>query len=236
MSGGQRPGEPEPGSGRRRQAEDELVDVAVPRDGRFGAEGTVLEWRVAVGDAVAVDECSSRSRPTRSTPRCPAVAGTVAELLVEPDSTVPSGRALPHHGRCRGARRAGRRPAAAPGGRGRARAPRRNGARTPRPVAARIASAHGLDVGSVKGSGPRGRVTKEDVLGGARGQRRRPRRPTAAPRSSPIRGPAATLARFMNESRSIPTATSFRTLTVDVLDARRRALKAAGQASSPSPT
>ncbi|HLM08879.1 MAG TPA: multifunctional oxoglutarate decarboxylase/oxoglutarate dehydrogenase thiamine pyrophosphate-binding subunit/dihydrolipoyllysine-residue succinyltransferase subunit, partial [Thermoleophilaceae bacterium] len=37
------------------------------------------------------------------------------------------------------------------------------------------------------------------------------------------------LARFMNESRSIPTATSFRTLSVDTLDARRRALKEAGR-------
>ena len=33
----------------------------------------------------------------------------------------------------------------------------------------------------------------------------------------------------MNESRSIPTATSFRTLPVDELDARRRELKAAGK-------
>ena len=33
----------------------------------------------------------------------------------------------------------------------------------------------------------------------------------------------------MNESRSIPTATSFRTLSVSRLDSRRRALKAAGQ-------
>ena len=45
----------------------------------------------------------------------------------------------------------------------------------------------------------------------------------------PIRGPAATLVRFMNESRTIPTATSFRTLDVDQLDARRKALKGAGQ-------
>jgi 2-oxoglutarate dehydrogenase E1 component len=47
--------------------------------------------------------------------------------------------------------------------------------------------------------------------------------------TKPLRGPAATLARFMNESLSIPTATSFRTLAVDELDARRRALKASGQ-------
>ena len=46
---------------------------------------------------------------------------------------------------------------------------------------------------------------------------------------SPLRGAAAQLARYMDESRSIPTATSFRTLTVTVLDARRNALKAAGK-------
>ena len=36
------------------------------------------------------------------------------------------------------------------------------------------------------------------------------------------------LARYMDESRSVPTATSFRTLTVTTLDARRRQLKEAG--------
>src|SRR5262249_59512145 len=40
----------------------------------------------------------------------------------------------------------------------------------------------------------------------------------------PLRGPAASLARAMNESRSIPTATSFRELAVDTLDAKRKAL------------
>ena len=40
----------------------------------------------------------------------------------------------------------------------------------------------------------------------------------------PLRGPAAMLAQAMNESRSMPTATSFRTLPVDVLDAKRKAL------------
>ncbi len=44
-----------------------------------------------------------------------------------------------------------------------------------------------------------------------------------------MRGPAATLVRFMNESRSIPTATSFRTLEVDTLEGRRKQLKAAGR-------
>ena len=44
-----------------------------------------------------------------------------------------------------------------------------------------------------------------------------------------MRGGAAALARYMEQSRSIPTATSFRTLTVTMLDARRKELKAAGR-------
>ena len=74
-------------------------------------------------------------------------------------------------------------------------------------------------------------MTKEDVLAAVdgNGAHRRRRRPPDGASATPIRGPAATLARFMDESRSIPTATSFRTLPVDVLDARRRELKAAGQ-------
>jgi 2-oxoglutarate decarboxylase len=44
-----------------------------------------------------------------------------------------------------------------------------------------------------------------------------------------LKGAAAMLARYMDESRSIPTATSFRTLTVTSLDGRRRELKAAGR-------
>ncbi|HEY8867302.1 MAG TPA: multifunctional oxoglutarate decarboxylase/oxoglutarate dehydrogenase thiamine pyrophosphate-binding subunit/dihydrolipoyllysine-residue succinyltransferase subunit, partial [Solirubrobacteraceae bacterium] len=47
--------------------------------------------------------------------------------------------------------------------------------------------------------------------------------------AQPIKGAAAVLARYMDESRSIPTATSFRTITVSMMDARRRELKAAEQ-------
>ncbi|MGH2863823.1 MAG: multifunctional oxoglutarate decarboxylase/oxoglutarate dehydrogenase thiamine pyrophosphate-binding subunit/dihydrolipoyllysine-residue succinyltransferase subunit, partial [Solirubrobacteraceae bacterium] len=53
-------------------------------------------------------------------------------------------------------------------------------------------------------------------------------RPAAGePSSQPMRGGAAMLVRYMEESRSIPTATSFRTLAVTRLDARRGELKAA---------
>ena len=60
------------------------------------------------------------------------------------------------------------------------------------------------------------------------GQRRRAAATAGRPAPQPagaqlIKGGAAVLARYMDESRSIPTATSFRTLTVTVLDAAPQA-------------
>src|SRR4029077_4958837 len=48
----------------------------------------------------------------------------------------------------------------------------------------------------------------------------------ASPGLTPITGPAARLAQNMTDSLSVPTATSFREISVDVLDARRRELNA----------
>ncbi|MBA3306117.1 MAG: multifunctional oxoglutarate decarboxylase/oxoglutarate dehydrogenase thiamine pyrophosphate-binding subunit/dihydrolipoyllysine-residue succinyltransferase subunit, partial [Thermoleophilaceae bacterium] len=74
------------------------------------------------------------------------------------------------------------------------------------------------------GTGPRGRITKEDVEAAGSGQA-----PAGRADTTPIRGPAATLVRFMEESRSIPTATSFRTLPADTLASRRAELKTTGR-------
>jgi multifunctional 2-oxoglutarate metabolism enzyme len=125
------------------------------------------------------------------------------------------------------------------------------------PVAARVAAAEGVNLAGVPGSGPQGRIVKADVLGvassGGTGTAQSPTngaatavREPAPSRAHPLgrtlkgtgrqagerqllKGGAAMLARYMDESRSIPTATSFRTLTVTVLDGRRRELKAAGR-------
>ena len=209
------------------EAEAELVDVLFPEMGDSVTEGTVLEWKVAPGAAVAVDDPLVEISTDKVDADLPSpVAGTIAEILVEPDSTVAVGTVL-----CRIAAGAGApaaKPAAEPDAPTPAPTPAGNGAANATPVAVRMATAHGIDLESVKGSGPRGRVTKEDVQAALDGDGQ----PAPAPSGTellPIRGPAATLARFMDESRSIPTATSFRTLQVDVLDARRREFKEAGR-------
>src|SRR3954452_1871831 len=215
--------DPEPSGG--------LADVEFPQMGDSVTEGTVLEWLKQVGDDVALEEELVEISTDKVDARMPSpVAGTLAEILVQADETVPTGTVL-----CRIASGAGapaaakpaepEAPAVAPASTG-------NGDGTATPVATRMASAHGIDVNALKGSGPRGRVTKEDVEAAIEGNGAAAPAapaPAGAGETKPIRGPAATLVRFMNESRSIPTATSFRTLAVDTLDVRRKVLKNAGR-------
>ena len=66
-----------------------------PEMGDSVAEGTVLEWRVKPGDAVAVDDVLVEISTDKVDAEVPApVAGTIAEILAEPDSTVAVGSVL----------------------------------------------------------------------------------------------------------------------------------------------
>ena len=97
------------------------------------------------------------------------------------------------------------------------------------PVARRVAAAEGVDLRGVHGSARGGRITKADVLAAGNGIRQPLPPGRAGAGAQLIKGGGAALARYMDESRSIPTATSFRTLTVTTLDERRKQLKNAGQ-------
>ncbi len=77
----------------------------------------------------------------------------------------------------------------------------------------------------MRGSGPGSKVTKEDVLAAGNGAPGAVA-PAATGEAKQLRGPAAMLARAMDESRAVPTATSFRTVAVDTLDAKRKAINA----------
>src|SRR5437899_10185249 len=78
-------------------------------------------------------------------------------------------------------------------------------------------------------------TSREEVLSGggmrdaggvAAPERPHPASPIPHPGLTPITGPAARLVQNMTDSLSVPTATSFREIAVDVLDARRRELNA----------
>jgi len=103
------------------------------------------------------------------------------------------------------------------------------------PLARRAAALNGVDLAAVQGTGPGGIVRRADVETATRAQHPATAQPAGPPPegAQPLRGPAAALAGAMEQSREIPTATSFRSIEVDVLDARRRelngAIKAAGR-------
>ena len=201
----------------------------MPEMGESVTEGTVLEWHVEEGQQVAEGDTVVEVSTDKVDAEVPAPAsGTITKLLAQPDDTVQVGQALAEmtagasasDGAAGGQQAAtsGDGPApqtgvASNGDEGRA-----------SPVARRIAAAKGVDIASVKGSGPGGKVTKEDVLAAAaNGSAPVAAKPAEA---KPLRGPAAMLAAAMNESLAVPTATSFRTLAVDTLDAKRKAINA----------
>lgn len=118
------------------------------------------------------------------------------------------------------------------------------------PQARRLAQRHALDLSQVSGSGPAGLILREDVEHhaskvpssyGAQGSNgaslptvtSSPALPPlqAETRAIPLKGPAATLAGYMEASLTVPTATSFRTIPVETLDERRNELNNALRAA-----
>ena len=74
---------------------DLLVDVTMPQMGVSVAEGTVVGWRVSVGDAIQADEpiCDISSDKIDTEVPSPAT-GVVSEILVPVETTVSVGEVL----------------------------------------------------------------------------------------------------------------------------------------------
>ncbi|HET7121331.1 MAG TPA: multifunctional oxoglutarate decarboxylase/oxoglutarate dehydrogenase thiamine pyrophosphate-binding subunit/dihydrolipoyllysine-residue succinyltransferase subunit [Solirubrobacterales bacterium] len=203
----------------------EAVQVSMPEMGESVTEGVVLEWHVAEGDSVSEGDTLVEVSTDKVDAEVPAPAsGVITKLLAQVDDEVKVGQALVEMEATAGGApgtapaATGAAPAAAgPAGQG-------NGAMDVRatPVARRIAAANGVDISSITGTGPNSKVTKEDVLGAGSGNGAAP----AQGEEKQLRGPAAMLAKAMDESRAVPTATSIRTIAVDTLDAKRKAINA----------
>ncbi len=222
-------------------AQTATVQIQMPEMGESVTEGIVLEWHVAEGDFVSEGDTVVEVSTDKVDAEVPAPAdGVITKLLVSVDDEVPVGSPLAEMEPGEGSNGSAAGPVATsegPAGGGGASvlgpsesAPPAGGASASQgsnggdgvratPVARRIAEANGVDLGSVAGSGPGAKVTKEDVLAAGNGVG-----PAAAGEEKALRGPAATLAQLMDESREVPTATSFRTVAVDTLDAKRKAL------------
>src|SRR5438552_918162 len=145
------------------------VEITMPAMGESVTEGTVLEWRKQVGERVEREETLAEISTDKVDAEVPApVAGVIAEILVAADETIPVGSVLcrisPLAVSAEPQSPAAQPPEPKPVEKPVERPMTGNGDANATPVAARIAAEHGVDLGSVRGSGPRGRVTKDDVL------------------------------------------------------------------------
>jgi 2-oxoglutarate dehydrogenase E1 component len=235
-------------------AQTATVQIQMPEMGESVTEGIVLEWHVAEGDFVNEGDTVVEVSTDKVDAEVPAPAdGVITKLIAQVDDEVPVGAPLaemePGEGSDGdsgtaegsnastagpvagegGALRAGHGPSSTPpspapptggGGNDSTGTNGSDGVRAT-PVARRVAEENGVDLGSVAGSGPGSKVTKDDVLAAANGGGAAV---ASTGEAKALRGPAAMLAQAMGESREVPTATSFRTVAVDTLDAKRKAL------------
>jgi 2-oxoglutarate dehydrogenase E1 component len=234
---------------------EQTIDVVTPAAGESVTEGTILEWHAQVGDPIKLDDTIVEISTDKVDVELPSPAtGTVSEILAQEGDTVTVGQVIARIVVGEPAQNGGSASNGAPGdsatsdgndaagdgaasgaaGEGPAGLP--DGVKAT-PVAARVAAVEGVDLANVSGSGPAGQIRKADVLSASTGNgatvqatdaTTNGRSATADGQASSerLKGGAAALARYMEQSLEIPTATSFRTLPVTVLDARRRELKA----------
>jgi 2-oxoglutarate decarboxylase len=208
------------------QADAQVIDITMPAMGESVTEGVVLEWHKQPGDAVDPDETIVEISTDKVDAEVPSPAGgTMGDILAQAGETVEVGQVIARLLSGNGAGAPAQSPSSAPIEAAPAQAPAPDGARVS-PVARRVAASLGVDLGAVTAASATGRISKADVLAAAGGA---PAAQSKLAGATLIKGASAMLARFMDESRSIPTATSFRTLTVTTLDSRRKELKAAGR-------
>lgn len=171
-----------------------MAEVVLPQLGETVTEGTITRWFKKVGDSVKADEPLFEVSTDKVDTEVPSpVAGTLLEIRVPEGETVPVGAVIAVVGDGVAAPAAPATPApaaepapvAAPATPAPTAAPAP--APTPAPVPSPVASApatsstegdnrllspvvrrlvaeHGLNVGQITGTGPGGRITREDVL------------------------------------------------------------------------
>ena len=213
------------------------VQVPLPEMGESVTEGSIVEWRKRAGEWIERGETLVEVTTEKVDVEVPAPAsGVVTKLLVQEGATVTVGAPLAEIDTA-AQRPEGAPVASIPAPKAEAKpqtpAPTGNGASSglATPQARRAAERHNIDIRAIRGSGPDGLVTRQDVdaavaLAG----------PGAAPKAqalpplpkdavtTQLKGPVAMLATAMEQSLAIPTATSFRTLGVGMLDQKRRQL------------
>src|SRR5256886_1382063 len=249
------------------------MQVTLPEMGESVTEGTIAKWLKQPGDQVREGEGLVEVTTDKVDAEVPAPAsGTLTKILAEAGKTVGVGAALAEiavGADGDGAPKKAPTVSSAPNGEEK-KAPAlaaSAGAAEEKSTAQvevtegaeLLAKAKGVDLTTIKGSGPGGSIRRRDVAEAVDRQQAAPTLPSTssgggeiAPAKEeqkkaptppspargvgeipaiPLRGAAAALVKYMEESLQVPTATSFRTVRVDVLDQRRRQLTQSIQAA-----
>ena len=163
------------------------VQVQMPQMGISVSEGTILEWRKAVGDEVAADEPIADVTTDKVDVEIPCPAsGVLAKIVAEPGDTVPVGEVIAEidvsgggasadgsddsEASASGSDGSAAGPDGAPAGVASETSPSATGAGSRErsgfvsPVVRRMAEEHGIDLSQVEGHGVGGRIRKKDLL------------------------------------------------------------------------
>jgi len=158
-----------------------IIDVKVPMLSESVSEGTLLEWKKKVGEAVARDEILIDIETDKVVLEVPSPqAGVLVEIIAQNGETVAAEQVLARIDTAATATASVEAPAAAPAPESAPAAAQTNAAM---PAAAKLAAETGVDVNALQGSGRDGRVLKEDVQNAAA-------KPAAAPAAAPAPVPA----------------------------------------------
>ena len=143
-----------------------IIDVKVPMLSESVSEGTLLEWKKKVGEAVARDEILIDIETDKVVLEVPSPqAGVLVEIVAQDGETVVADQVLARIDTA--ATAAAEAPVAAPAEAAPAAAPAAAQNNAAMPAAAKLAAETGVDVNALQGSGRDGRVLKEDVQNAA---------------------------------------------------------------------
>jgi pyruvate/2-oxoglutarate dehydrogenase complex dihydrolipoamide acyltransferase (E2) component len=182
-------------------------EFKLPDLGEGLTEGEVARWLVAVGQEVAEDEPLVEIQTDKTTVEIPSpAAGVVSQILVEEGKVVPVGTVLVVIGGDGAERVSEQSPESASGSEPQtAGAPR--GAARATPLVRRIARELGVDLASLSGSGPGGRITEADVRAAAGGHVAQSHKQPEG-RREPLRGVRRLIAEHMTRAhREVPAVT-----------------------------
>src|SRR6476646_6010057 len=164
-------------------------EFKLPDLGEGLTEGEIARWLVSEGQEIGEDDPLVEIQTDKTTVEIPSpAAGTVTSILVEEGKVVPVGTVLV----VIGGEPDGERRAAAP-------TPERPAKARVTPLVRKIAQESGVDLDSLVGTGPQGRITEDDV---------RAATGTGEGRREPLRGVRRMIAEHMKRAhREVPAVT-----------------------------